>query len=814
MKSKKVLLTVCWLTLVIIAHSCRKEDPPTIPVVESVIITDITQTTAIGGGQIVTDGGKPVTKRGVCWGATNQPTINENKTTDGAGDGSFVSSITGLTPGVLYYVRAYATNGVGTGYGDPVSFKTNPVVQAEITTIIISDITTNSAKSGGTIVSNGGGEITTCGVCWSLNHEPKTTDAKTTDALSGNTFTSNLSNLEYFKTYYVRAYATNSAGTVYGNEREFTTAAAPPTVTTSEVTNKSYRSATVGGEVTADGGRPVTDKGICYATHTNPKFNENNKTVGNGLGAFTVDLAGLEPNTVYHVRAYAATAADTAYGSDIEFKTLELSVSQVTTKKAEYNGGDGYIAEVTTGGEVISDGGSHVIERGICWSLNQSPTVSDKHTSDGSGLGDFTSIIYPFDLLVPAIYYVRAYARNNFGISYGNEVSVAVYHNVLIGEVNVNNITGTSAMLSVMAGPVETVRFELINKASGSVTSIFAYGGSPFSYSDWTASAIGLTVGTGYTATAHADGTSGGAISTPISFTTLNTPILTTIAASDITSNSALCGGSISSDGGSDVTERGLCWSTNENPTTSGNHISLGSGIGDFSTTINGLSPGQEYHVRAYAENSVGIAYGQDVTFSTELAPLVDIEGNSYKVVQIGSEIWMAENLRTTKYNDGTSIPYLSDPVSETPSYSWYNNDMSSYKNSYGALYNAYAVRTGKLCPTGWDVPTITVVDALVQFLGGNDMAGGRLKQEGTAQWMPPNAGATNASKYTGLPGGYWNVAGFEGLRYYGYWWVKNYNSTTPINNDCYYLSYDTDNYSFYIDNRSRNQISVRCIKK
>ena len=88
MKSKKVLLTVCWLTLVIIAHSCRKEDPPTIPVVESVIITDITQTTAIGGGQIVTDGGKPVTKRGVCWGVTNQPTINDNKTTDGTGDGS------------------------------------------------------------------------------------------------------------------------------------------------------------------------------------------------------------------------------------------------------------------------------------------------------------------------------------------------------------------------------------------------------------------------------------------------------------------------------------------------------------------------------------------------------------------------------------------------------------------------------------------------------------------------------------------------------------------------------------------------------
>lgn len=114
----------------------------------------------MGGGEIEDDGGEPVTSRGVCCGTTNTPTISGDKTSDGKGDGSFISNITGLVPATLYFVRAYATSKVGAGYGKPISFNTNPVAQAEITTTIISDITANSAKSGGTIVSSGGGEIT------------------------------------------------------------------------------------------------------------------------------------------------------------------------------------------------------------------------------------------------------------------------------------------------------------------------------------------------------------------------------------------------------------------------------------------------------------------------------------------------------------------------------------------------------------------------------------------------------------------------------------------------------------------------------
>lgn len=809
----KVLLTGCWLVFVILVYSCRKEDPPTIPVVESTTVTDITQTTATAGGQIVSDGGKPITKRGVCWGETNQPTTNDSKTTDGAGDGSFVSSITDLTPGVLYYVRAYATNGVGTGYGDPVSFKTKPVAQAEVTTTVISEVTATSAKTGGTIVSNGGGEITACGVCWSLNHEPVIIDNnnKTTDVLSGNTYTSTLSNLDYFKTYYVRAYATNSAGTVYGNEREFKTSAVPPRVITGEITNRSYRSATAGGEVTADGGNPVTDKGICFATHTNPKFNENNKNAGNGLGSFTVDITGLDPNNIYHVRAYAATNADTTYGADVEFKTLESGVPQVTTKPVIWIISD-YIQDAQTGGEVVSENGSPVTERGVCWSTQIGPTINDRHTIDGSGSGDFNSALPGYELFPPQQYHVRAYAKNSAGIGYGQDESFYSECMSILHGVEVINITGTSAEINCIASNFMGIRYDVRNTKTGTIQTFYnnlSVMGGPMSVSQ---SLSSLEFGTLYKVNVMTESycvTMGA----EISFTTLNKPTLTTKGVTSITSNSAVSGGIISMDGGSPVTERGICWSINENPEITGDHISAVNGTGEFSATITGLDPGQSYHVRAYAINNVGIAYGQDMPFITDLEKVIDIDGNSYEVVKIGEEIWMAENLRTTKYNDGTPIPYLSDPADYSASYCWYNNDMNN-KNVYGALYNAYAMRTNKLCPTGWDVPTIATINALVQYLGGTAIAGGKLKEEGTGLWMSPNAGATNSSKFSGLPGGFRTVFEFEGLRYYGYWWLKNYNSTTPTFHDCFYLMYDSDDYYFYEDYSSRNQISVRCIKK
>lgn len=187
-------------------------------------VTSITQTTATSGGNVTNNGGAEVTARGVCWSTSPAPTITDSKTEDGAGAGEFTSNLTGLTANTTYYVRAYATNSAGTGYGDEVEFTTSsaPVVPT-LTTATISTITQFTATSGGNITDNGGADVTARGVCWSTSPTPTVTDSKTEDGTGVGEFTSNLTGLTASTKYYVRAYATNSVGTGYGNEVVFTT---------------------------------------------------------------------------------------------------------------------------------------------------------------------------------------------------------------------------------------------------------------------------------------------------------------------------------------------------------------------------------------------------------------------------------------------------------------------------------------------------------------------------------------------------------------------------------------------------------------
>jgi uncharacterized protein (TIGR02145 family) len=137
---------------------------------------------------------------------------------------------------------------------------------------------------------------------------------------------------------------------------------------------------------------------------------------------------------------------------------------------------------------------------------------------------------------------------------------------------------------------------------------------------------------------------------------------------------------------------------------------------------------------------------------------VTEIDGNIYHAVVIGTQVWMAENLKTTKYNDDSTIPNVTDNTGwvglTSGAYCWYNNDAKTNKNVYGALYNWYAVNTGKLCPIGWHVPTVTEWTTLGAFLGGDDVAGGKMKEADLTHWSSPNTGATNESGFTGLPGG------------------------------------------------------------
>lgn len=200
-----------------------------------------------------------------------------------------------------------------------------------------------------------------------------------------------------------------------------------------------------------------------------------------------------------------------------------------------------------------------------------------------------------------------------------------------------------------------------------------------------------------------------------------------------------------------------------------------------------------------------------------------DIEGNEYQTVMIGNQEWMAENLRTTKFNDGSPIPLATSDHEWrnliSPAYCWYNNEESAYKNTYGALYNWYAVHTDKLCPQGWHVPSEEEWYSLKAYLGGKTLAGGKLKSGRTSpddhpRWKKPNAGATNESGFSALPGGfrYMHLSriGFTGMGEYGKWWSSTETSTGVA---WCRLMYSNYSYLSRFTTGKPEGMSVRCLK-
>jgi uncharacterized protein (TIGR02145 family) len=206
-------------------------------------------------------------------------------------------------------------------------------------------------------------------------------------------------------------------------------------------------------------------------------------------------------------------------------------------------------------------------------------------------------------------------------------------------------------------------------------------------------------------------------------------------------------------------------------------------------------------------------------TCKNQAQTVTDIEGNVYQTVTIGAQVWMAENLKTIKFNDNTSIPLVTDNTEwgalATPGYCWYNNDAGSYKDTYGALYNWFAVNVGNLCPTNWHVPTDAEWTILTNFLGGEIVAGGKMKsigtiQEGTGLWQSPNAGATNESGFTARPGSARGISGgFTGIGGYGFWWT-----TSEIGNSAWLreLTYGRPEAIREADTKTKG-LSIRCVR-
>lgn len=297
----------------------------------------------------------------------------------------------------------------------------------------------------------------------------------------------------------------------------------------------------------------------------------------------------------------------------------------------------------------------------------------------------------------------------------------------------------------------------------------------------------GLDPNTEYYARAYAENSVGIAYGNEVTFTTsIGAPTVTTGPISGITATNAVCGGTITYDGGAAITEKGVCWSTTPDPDIQDFHTSISTGTETFSCTMTNLSDGTRYYVRAYVKNAGGMAYGEPVTFNTKVA---DIEGNLYGTIYIGNQVWMTENLKTTKLNDNSLIPNVTDDTTwvhlTTPAYCWLLNDVQ-YKGVYGALYNWFTVETGKLCPTGWHVPTDDEYKTLELTLGMAADQVNLLEWRGTDQgsklksktgWAVGENG-TNSSGFSALPGGYrWAKNGaFNGIGMISYWWSSELN--------------------------------------
>ncbi len=697
------------------------------PVLATNEIGEISSGTAKGGGSISSDWGYPVTSRGVCYNQTGNPTISDKKTSDGTGSGTFTSTLTGLDADTPYYVKAYAINSNGISYGYQKTFTTSKGNSLPtVTTSATSSINTTSAISGGNVTSDGNSSVTIRGVCWSTSQNPTTANSKNIEGNGTGSFVSDLTGLTPNTTYYIRAYATNSVGTAYGNQLSFTTTLtlSMPTLTTNSITNLSQNSATSGGNISSDGNAVVTARGVCWSTAQNPTTANSKNSEGNGTGSFASNLTGLTPNTTYYIRAYATNSIGTAYGDNVSFTTnaIQAQAPTLTTTAASAIA----TTSATSGGSISSDGGATVTARGVCWSTTQNPTTANSKNSEGNGTGSFASNLT--GLTPNTTYYIRAYATNSVGTAYGNQLSFTT--------------------------------------------------------------------------------------STTVTF-----PSITTISTANITQNTASSGGNVTSDGGATVTARGVCWSTSSNPTTANTKTNDGAGTGGFTSSITGLAAGTTYYVRAYAINSVGTNYGNQVSFATipsnSDGSVSDIDGNTYSTVTIGTQVWMKENLKTTKYNDNTAIPLIADDLTWgfrlSPGYCWLSNDAATYKETYGALYNWYTVNAGKLCPTGWHVPSDSEWITLTTYLGGINFAGDKLKEIGTSHWASPNSGATNESGFTALPGGYRSEGGpFGTTGSIGYWWSSSVKSN---GNPMAWQMSSMYSYVYNYDTTKKFGLSVRCLK-
>jgi uncharacterized protein (TIGR02145 family) len=755
------------------------------PTVSTTAITAVNSSSANSGGSVTAVGGSAITALGVCWSTAANPTTANSITNNGT-LASFTSNLTGLAAGTTYYVRAYATNSAGTSYGNELSFIT-PAIAPTVTTTAISSITSTTATSGGTVTATGGTVITVQGVCWSSTASPTIANSFTSNGTS-TPFTSNLTGLVAGTTYYVRAYATNSVGTSYGNELSFTTSVGAPTLTTTAVNTITASSANSGGTVTSTGGAAITTQGVCWNTTANPTT-ANSFTTNGTQTPFTSNLTGLTPGTTYYVRAYATNSAGTSYGNELSFTAAAIAPTVTTTAINSITA-----SSANSGGTVTSTGGAALTAVGVCWSTTTNPTTANSITYDGITTPFSSNMI---GLTSGTTYYVRAYATNSAGTSYGNELSFTLSGvGPSVSSEDITSITSSSAssggtVTATGGSALTAVGVCWSTSVNPTTANSITNDGTLASF---TSNLTGLTAGTTYYVRAYATNGTGTSYGNELSFTTLAAPTLTTTAISSITGTSATSGGAITATGGAAITTQGVCWSTSVNPTTALPTKTTDGTTSPFTSNITPLLAGTTYYVRAYATNSVGTSYGNELSFTTLAAPTLtttavsSVTGTSATsggtvTATGGSAIttqgvcWSTSVNPTTalptKTTDGTTSPFTSaiTPLLAGTTYYVRAYETNSVCTSYG---NELSFTTTASTPTV-TTATISSIAANSANSGGTvtSSGGSALTAVGVCWSTSPNptTGNSNTNNGTGTP----FTSNLTGLTYSTTYYVRAY---------------------------------------
>jgi len=314
-------IVVLFISLIPITNSCKK-DKVTPPMLTTAGPTEITQKTVTSGGNITSDGGEDIIIAGICWSTSAGASVKDKHTSDAKEIGSFTSNLTGLTPGARYYLKAYAYTKAGIGYGNEVTFSTLPIVGATLTTADVTSITPGTAISGGNITADGGGNISERGVCWGISASPTIEGSHISSGTGTGIFISNITDLTPNTKYYIRAYATNSAGTTYGNELTFTTLGQAPTAVTQAACCLSSTGAKLNGSVNPNYLSTIVtfEYGLTTA-YENSVTATPSPVTGNNSTNVSAYISGLNIGMTYHFRIKAVNSLGTTYGDDMLFTT-------------------------------------------------------------------------------------------------------------------------------------------------------------------------------------------------------------------------------------------------------------------------------------------------------------------------------------------------------------------------------------------------------------------------------------------------------------------------------------------------------------